>query len=142
MKYQSISDLLALEAINVKSGLFGGKAFASFTEEQLDAIEEALSKVDGKVSNEQIEQLEQQVQERNARLEALENSVNQSLELNSLEAGASLTESIDALGQKCKEYGEKKSVHTSLTHDGKENNIEEKLQDDYFDKNAEHNKID
>lgn len=142
MKYKLIAAVLALEAINVKSGLFGGKSFASFTEEQLDAIEEALEKTDTTALSAQIAQLQSEVKEKNARLEALEDSVTQALSINELEASETFAESIDALGKKCKEYGEKKTVHTSLTHNGKETTIDEKLEDSYFDKNAEHNQID
>lgn len=146
MKYPLLTALLTLSEITVKGGLFGGKPFASFTEEQLEQIEKALGKSvekqDTSALTEQIAQLQKEVKEKNTRLSGIENAVTQALELNGLEKADSFDESIELLGTTCKAYGEKKQVHTALTHNGKEVEIEETLQDGYFDSNAEHNKID
>lgn len=142
MKYPLLTALLALSEITVKGGLFGGKPFASFTEEQLEQIEKALEKQDTSAFTEQITKLQKEVEEKNTRLSGIENAVTQALELNGLEKADSFTKSVELLGTTCKEYGEKKQVHTALTHNGKEVETDETLQDGYFDPNAEHNKID
>lgn len=143
MKYQLLASLLGVEAVNLKSGLFGGKPFASFNEEHLNKIEGALKKQDTTALTDTISKLENDVEDKETSLENMENAVNKALETNGLSAANTFPESIELLGNKCKEYGEKKQIHTPLTHNGKENNLEEnRLQDGYFDPNAKHNQID
>lgn len=142
MKYPLLTALLALAEITPKAGLFGGKPFASFTEEQLDKIEEALEKNDTSAFKEQLAQLNKDISERKTRLENIENAVNTALELNGLEAADTFDKSIELLGTTCKEYGEKKSTHTLPATNGEEINHDDALVDGYFDPNDEHNKID
>ncbi len=142
MKYPLLAALLALAKIDLKAGFFGGKSFASFSEEQLDKIEKALEKNDTTAFKEQLEQLNKDIAEQNTRLEGIENAVNTALELNGLEASETLVESIQLLGTTCKEYGEKNSVHTLPKQDGEETNLDdETLIEGYIDPNDEHNKL-
>lgn len=137
MKYALLAGLLGVEAVNLKAGIFGGKPFASFDEEALEKIEGALQEKDTSGLTEQVATLTQEAK-------TTTDAVTAALELNELtpEENASVADQVTALGAKCKEYGEKKTVHTSLTNDGKEPNLDEDLKDGFYDEKAAHNQID
>ncbi len=142
MKYPLLVAILGLTEISLKAGFFGSKNFATFTEEQLDTIEGALEKQDTSVLITQIEHAKQDIAEHKERLEIIENAVTEALKLNELEAAEKIEESIRLLGTTCKEYGQKKSVHTLAKQDGKEANLEDNgLIDGYLNPNDEHNKL-
>lgn len=136
MKYALLAGLLGVEAVNLKAGIFGGKPFASFDEEALEKIESALQEKDTSGLTEQVATLTQEAKNTT-------DAVTAALELNELavEENASVAEQIKALGTKCKEYGEKKTVHTAITNDGKETDLDDGLIEGYIDPNAEHNKL-
>lgn len=143
MKFKLLAATLGLASISLKAGMFGGKPFASFNEEQLDTIEGALVANDNSELQSEVERLTNEVAEHTAAMTTIENAVNTALELNGLEAEKISADSIKLLGKTCKAYGEKKSVHTHLSNNGEELNLEEdKLINGYFDPNDEHNNID
>lgn len=136
MKFKLLAAVLATEVINLKAGLFGGKPFASFDEEALEKIENALEEKDTTALTAENEALKNEAQN-------TVNALTEALSLNDISLGveATVVDQIKALGQKCKEYGEKKNVHTTLTNNGKEPDLDEGLIEGYIDPNAEHNKL-
>ncbi len=142
MKYPLLAAILGLTEITLKAGFFGGKNFATFTEEQLEAIEAALKKQDTTELMAQLEHARQDIAEHKEFLESIDNVLSEALQLNGLEASKTIEESIKMLGTTCKEYGEKKSVHTLVEHDGNEVNVSNELKEGYFNPKDEHNNID
>ncbi len=139
-KYKLLATVLGLENFSLKSGLLGGKPFASFNEEQLQAIENALAEKTG-VTAEQLQQLQTNLQEQQETNQAIETAVTAAMEQNGLEATGSVVEQVELLGNTCKEYGEKQTTHTLLQNDGKDTASDDDLIEGYLDPNAEHNQI-
>ncbi len=142
MKYPLLVALLGLTQISFKAGIFGGEPSASFTKEQIEAIEQALRQNDNSILTQEIEKLKRDIAEQQNKAEVLENAVSEALQLNGLEVSETVEESIRLLGTTCKKYGEKKAVHTLAAQDGKEANLEDDaLIDGYLNPNDEHNKL-
>lgn len=107
-KFIKLAAVLGLAEINLHSGLFGNKNYAKLDEKQLEQLQAALD-VDSNNLRTQIDQLETKVQELEGIRAKIESSVEQSLELNELEAGETLEASIALLGETCKTYGDSKN---------------------------------
>src|SRR5690554_6490307 len=119
MKYANLIMLLSLAEITLKAGFFGKKPHASFDEDQLQAIDDALAAKNSTTDLEQkISELEAANQNLQASNDAVANVLEQALELNGLKQESTMEKSIEALGQKCKEYGESKNRHTFEKIDG------------------------
>ena len=100
MKYVLLSALLG-SALEEKKPLFGGEAYVSLTASQLATLKAEKEKVatEGK---------------------ALSEALGEAMVLNSLKSQGDAIADIATLGQTCKEYGEKRPVHTQPSNDGKE----------------------
>ncbi len=139
-KYKLLCAVLGIASVEMKAGFFGGKPFASFNEEQLQAIENALAEKTG-VTAEQLQQLQTNLQEQQQTNQAVETAVSAAMELNGLDAAGTVVEQVELLGTTCKQYGEKTTTHTLLNNNGEETASDDDLIDGYLDPNAEHNKI-
>ncbi len=131
--------VLGIQAFVFHSNFFKNeKKHVRLTEEELQKIEDALEK---QTTAEDAEAL--------ASLQANENEIQEALtaafEMNKIEMteGQSISESIAALGQKCKEYGDANPKHSTVKSDGKNKEEEtDDLKEGYFDPTASHNIID
>ncbi len=144
MEFELLATVLGLSKISLKSGILGGKSFASFDETQLEAIEKALGGTQDAKLTAEIEKLKQKESEQAEKMKALKGAVNSALELNGLESeeGASLESSINLLGETCKEYGSKQVVHTITGKPSQEvQTNDDGLVEGYIDPNAEHNQM-
>ena len=127
MKFQRIAMILGLSQLNLKAGMFGHKPFVKLDEGQLTELENALVENSQEDLQAQIENLTKEkleLENKNQQLieekEAVENALEQALNLNEIEAGESVEQSIEALAQKCKEYGSSQNRNTLPPTDGKD----------------------
>ena len=121
MKYVLLSALLG-SALEEKKPLFGGEAYVSLTASQLAKVEAALAEKKEAATAEQVAALEQEIATLKAEKEkvategkALSEALGEAMALN----GDAIAD-IATLGQTCKEYGEKRPVHTQPSNDGRE----------------------
>lgn len=126
MKYVLLSALLG-SAIEEKKPLFGGEAYVSLTASQLEKVEAALAAQKEAASAEQVAALEGEIATLKAAQEkvategkALSEALGEAMALNGLKSQGDALADIATLGQTCKEYGEKRPVHTQPSNDGRE----------------------
>ena len=126
MKYVLLSALLG-SALEEKKPLFGGEAYVSLTASQLAKVEAALAEKKEAATAEQVVALEQEIATLKAEKEkvategkALSEVLGEAMALNGLKSQGDALADIAALGQTCKEYGEKRPVHTQPSNDGRE----------------------
>lgn len=126
MKYVLLSALLG-SALEEKKPLFGGEAYVSLTASQLAKVEAALAEKKETATAEQVAALEQEIATLKAEKEkvategkALSEALGEAMVLNSLKSQGDAIADIAALGKTCKEYGEKRPVHTQPSNDGRE----------------------
>lgn len=133
MKYSRIVALLGLSEMVLHSNLFGGKAFAKLSEDELEKINAALEEKDTKA-------LEEELAAGKENMAALQDAVEQALEHAGLEAKGTLQENIVLLGEKCREYGDSKNRHNFPENNGKEEPTND-LVDGYLNPEDSHNKL-
>ena len=126
MKYVLLSALLG-SAIEEKKPLFGGEAYVSLTASQLAKVEAALAAQKEAATAEQVAALKGEIATLKAAQEkvaaegkALSEALGEAMALNGLKSQGDALADIAALGQTCKEYGEKRPVHTQPSNDGRE----------------------
>ena len=126
MKYVLLSALLG-SAIEEKKPLFGGEAYVSLTASQLEKVEAALAEKKEAANAEQVAALEQEIATLKAAQEkvategkALSEALGEAMALNGLKSQGDALADIAALGKTCKEYGDKRPVHTQPSNDGRE----------------------
>lgn len=126
MKYVLLSALLG-SALEEKKPLFGGEAYVSLTASQLAKVEEALAERKEAATAEQVAALEQEIATLKTEKEkvategkALSEALGEAMVLNSLKSQGDAIADIATLGKTCKEYGEKRPVHTQPSNDGRE----------------------
>lgn len=126
MKYVLLSALLG-SAIEEKKPLFGGEAYVSLTASQLAKVEAALAEKKEAASAEQVAALKGEIATLKAAQEkvategkALSEALGEAMALNGLKSQGDALADIAALGQTCKEYGDKRPVHTQPSNDGRE----------------------
>lgn len=126
MKYVLLSALLG-SAIEEKKPLFGGEAYVSLTASQLEKVEAALAAQKEAASAEQVAALKGEIATLKAAQEkvategkALSEALGEAMALNALKSQGDALADIATLGQTCKEYGEKRPVHTQPSNDGRE----------------------
>ena len=126
MKYVLLSALLG-SAIEEKKPLFGGEAYVSLTASQLEKVEAALAAQKEAASAEQVAALEGEIATLKAAQEkvategkALSEALGEAMALNNLKSHGDAIADIAALGKTCKEYGDKRPVHTQPSNDGRE----------------------
>ncbi len=126
MKYVLLSALLG-SALEGKKPLFGGEAYVSLTASQLAKVESALAEKKEAATAEQVAALEQEIATLKAAQEkvategkALSEALGEAMALNDLKSNGDAIADIAALGKTCKEYGEKRPVHTLPSNDGRE----------------------
>lgn len=126
MKYVLLSALLG-SAIEEKKPLFGGEAYVSLTASQLEKVEAALAAQKEAATAEQVAALKGEIatlksaQEKvAAEGKALSEALGEAMALNGLKSQGDALADIAALGKTCKEYGDKRPVHTQPSNDGRE----------------------
>lgn len=126
MKYVLLSALLG-SAIEEKKPLFGGEAYVSLTASQLAKVEAALAEKKEAATAEQVAALKGEIATLKAAQEkvategkALSEALVEAMALNGLKSQGDALADIAALGKTCKEYGEKRPVHTQPSNDGRE----------------------
>lgn len=126
MKYVLLSALLG-SALEEKKPLFGGEAYVSLNASQLAKVESALAEKKEAATAEQVAALEQEIATLKAEKEkvategkALSEALGEAMVLNSLKSQGDAIADIATLGKTCKEYGEKRPVHTQPSNDGRE----------------------
>ena len=126
MKYVLLSALLG-SAIEEKKPLFGGEAYVSLTASQLEKVEAALAAQKETATAEQVAALEGEIATLKAAQEkvategkALSEALGEAMALNGLKSQGDVLADIAALGKTCKEYGDKRPVHTQPSNDGRE----------------------
>lgn len=126
MKYVLLSALLG-SAIEEKKPLFGGEAYVSLTASQLEKVEAALAAQKEAASAEQVAALKGEIATLKAAQEkvategkALSEALGEAMALNGLKSQGDALADIATLGQTCKEYGDKRPVHTQPSNDGRE----------------------
>lgn len=126
MKYVLLSALLG-SAIEEKKPLFGGEAYVSLTASQLEKVEAALAAQKETATAEQVAALEGEIATLKAAQEkvategkALSEALGEAMALNNLKSQGDALADIAALGKTCKEYGDKRPVHTQPSNDGRE----------------------
>ena len=126
MKYVLLSALLG-SAIEEKKPLFGGEAYVSLTASQLEKVEAALAAQKEAATAEQVAALKGEIATLKAAQEkvategkALSEALGEAMALHGLKSQGDALADIAALGQTCKEYGEKRPVHTQPSNDGRE----------------------
>ena len=126
MKYVLLSALLG-SAIEEKKPLFGGEAYVSLTASQLAKVEAALAAQKEAASGEQVAALKGEIATLKAAQEkvategkALSEALGEAMALNGLKSQGDALADIAALGKTCKDYGDKRPVHTQPSNDGKE----------------------
>lgn len=126
MKYVLLSALLG-SAIEEKKPLFGGEAYVSLTASQLEKVEAALAAQKEAATAEQVAALKGEIATLKAAQEkvaaegkALSEALGEAMALNGLKSQGDALADIAALGQTCKEYGDKRPVHTQPSNDGRE----------------------
>lgn len=126
MKYVLLSALLG-SALEEKKPLFGGESYVSLTASQLAKVEATLAEKKEAATAEQVAALEQEIATLKAEKEkvategkALSEALGEAMVLNSLKSQGDAIADIATLGKTCKEYGEKRPVHTQPSNDGRE----------------------
>ncbi len=126
MKYVLLSALLG-SAIEEKKPLFGGEAYVSLTASQLAKVEAALAAQKEAATAEQVAALKGEIATLKAAQEkvategkALSEALGEAMALNGLKSQGDAIADIAALGKTCKEYGDKRPVHTQPSNDGRE----------------------
>jgi hypothetical protein len=126
MKYVLLSALLG-SALEEKKPLFGGEAYVSLTASQLAKVESALAEKKETATAEQVAALEQEIATLKAEKEkvategkALSEALGEAMALNGLKSQGDAIADIATLGKTCKEYGDKRPVHTQPSNDGRE----------------------
>lgn len=126
MKYVLLSALLG-SAIEEKKPLFGGEAYVSLTASQLAKVEAALAEKKEAANAEQVAALKGEIATLKAAQEkvategkALSEALGEAMALNGLKSQGDAIADIAALGKTCKEYGDKRPVHTQPSNDGRE----------------------
>lgn len=126
MKYVLLSALLG-SAIEEKKPLFGGEAYVSLTASQLEKVEAALAAQKEAATAEQVAALKGEIATLKAAQEkvategkALSEALGEAMALNGLKSQGDALADIAALGKTCKEYGDKRPVHTQPSNDGRE----------------------
>lgn len=126
MKYVLLSALLG-SAIEEKKPLFGGEAYVSLTASQLAKVEAALAEKKEAASAEQVAALKGEIATLKAAQEkvategkALSEALGEAMALNGLKSQGDALADIATLGKTCKEYGDKRPVHTQPSNDGRE----------------------
>lgn len=126
MKYVLLSALLG-SAIEEKKPLFGGEAYVSLTASQLAKVEAALAEKKEAATAEQVAALKGEIATLKAAQEkvategkALSEALGEAMALNGLKSQGDALADIATLGQTCKEYGDKRPVHTQPSNDGRE----------------------
>ena len=126
MKYVLLSALLG-SAIEEKKPLFGGEAYVSLTASQLAKVEAALAEKKEAANAEQVAALEGEIATLKAEKEkvategkALSEALGEAMALNGLKSQGDALADIATLGKICKEYGDKRPVHTQPSNDGRE----------------------
>ena len=126
MKYVLLSALLG-SAIEEKKPLFGGEAYVSLTASQLEKVEAALAEQKEAATTEQVAALKGEIATLKAAQEkvategkALSEALGEAMALNGLKSQGDALADIAALGKTCKEYGDKRPVHTQPSNDGRE----------------------
>ena len=126
MKYVLLSALLG-SAIEEKKPLFGGEAYVSLTASQLAKVEAALVEKKEAATAEQVAALKGEIATLKAAQEkvategkALSEALGEAMALNNLKSQGDALADIAALGKTCKEYGDKRPVHTQPSNDGRE----------------------
>ena len=126
MKYVLLSALLG-SAIEEKKPLFGGEAYVSLTASQLEKVEAALAAQKEAATAEQVAALKGEIATLKAAQEkvategkALSEALGEAMALNDLKSNGDAIGDIATLGKTCKEYGEKRPVHTQPSNDGRE----------------------
>ena len=126
MKYVLLSAHLG-SAIEEKKPLFGGEAYVSLTASQLEKVEAALAEKKEAASAEQVAALKGEIATLKAAQEkvategkALSEALGEAMALNGLKSQGDALADIATLGQTCKEYGDKRPVHTQPSNDGRE----------------------
>lgn len=141
MKYEKLLAVLCLDAIAFKKPLFGGQEKASFSEEELQKIEDALAEKDTSALEKEIESLKEEKSQYLQEVEAFKNTVNQALTDNNLSVSEDVTANISLLSKTCKEYGLKRPTPTLIPNNGQENSDKQKLIGGYLNPEDEHNKF-
>lgn len=144
MKYTKLTALLGLAEITLHSGTFSmGTPFAKLNEEQLDLIENALTKDH---ENDTIT-LQNQLTEATSKASAFEKittetakAIETAMQTAGLEKQEGMIENINLLAEKCKEFGEDKNRHSFPDNNGKEEGSEE-LIDGYLNPKDFHNQL-
>lgn len=126
MKYVLLSALLG-SAIEEKKPLFGGEAYVSLTASQLEKVEAALAAQKEAATAEQVAALKGEIATLKAAQEkvaaegkALSEALGEAMALNGLKSQGDALTDIATLGKTCKEYGDKRPVHTQPSNDGRE----------------------
>ena len=126
MKYVLLSALLG-STLEEKKPLFGGEAYVSLTASQLAKVEEALAEKKEAATAEQVAALEKEIATLKTEKEkvategkALSEALGEAMALNDLKSNGDAIADSATLGKTCKEYGEKRPVHTQPSNDGRE----------------------
>ncbi|MFJ1424863.1 hypothetical protein ACILFS_00930 [Capnocytophaga canimorsus] len=142
MKYAKLAAVLAVTEIVAKKPVLGGEAKASFTEEQLEKIENALAEKDTSALEQELATLKEEKSQYQEEVNGFRASVTQALTDNELEASEDLNADITLLGKTCKEYGDARPKPTLPTNNGKEPKEDENgLIGGYINPQDEHNKL-
>ncbi|EKB60752.1 hypothetical protein [Bergeyella zoohelcum] len=141
MKYPKLSALLGLSEIVLNAGIFGNKKpFAKLDEDDLAKVEEALEDSETESLREELNQSKENLATEKQTVSAVENAVEQALQLAGLTAKETLVENIALLGEKCKEYGDSKNRHSTPENNGTEEPTNG-LINGYINPNDAHNQI-
>ena len=140
MKYAKLAAVLAVTEIVAKKPVLGGEAKASFTEEQLEKIENALAEKDTSALEQELATLKEEKSQYQEEVNGFRASVTQALTDNKLEASEDLNVDIALLGKTCKEYGDARPNPTLPTNNGKEPK-ENELYDGVVNMNDDHNQL-
>lgn len=138
MKYTKLCALLALSQIDLHSNILGTKKpVAKLDEEQLQTLEDALA--GNETYAEKIKEHEATIDSLKNEATSAEDAISAAISAHGieLEEGASISEKIAALDNKCKEYGNSNHTHSIPQTDGKETKNEEEDPS----ANYEHNKV-
>lgn len=145
MKYTNILQVLAVETLELHSGVFGSKKpFAKLTEEDLEKLDKSLAEPTNATEIEALKQRITELENENAVFEKTlaetTAEVEKAIETAGLEKQSGLIENISHLGAKCKEYGESSDRHTFAENNGKEEPTDG-LIENYINPNDEHNQL-
>ncbi|QWA38862.1 hypothetical protein [Chryseobacterium sp. ZHDP1] len=140
--------VLGLQAFTFHNNFWGaGEAHVKLDNKQLQLIEDALEKNEAENTPaegaESLADLQAKVSGFEANEISIQEAVTAALNLNGIEAaeGQTVAQAIEALGTKCKEYGDSKETHSIIQTDGKEKPAADGLQNGFYDPKAPHNQI-